>query len=100
MSQIDYYDHRLQTYFKNEDINNRQAKLIFKFRTHMLSEFQENFRGMYGHTLCSQCFKHLDSQNEIVNCQYIKENVNGYMKVTRIYGTEISVDEVKILENI
>ena len=100
MSKIDYSEHTMQTYFKSKEINTRQAKLIFKYRTHMLYEFQENFRGIYGHTLCSECSEHLDSQDEVNKCRLMKENIPECTELSKLYESEMGENEAKILKKV
>ena len=55
MNKINYNKFEIQTYLMNPKINKNQIKEIYKFRTHMLPNFKENFKGSEEEIPCSLC---------------------------------------------
>ena len=89
MSLLSYNSLKLQSYFKSSLISAKQAKSIFKFRTHM-ANVKENFHFMYKDTdlKCPECFQSPDTQvhllahsdGDIDNTKYSNIFRRGYHK--------------------
>ena len=85
---------------KRKDIKTDDARLIFKFRTHML-----NFATNYGHSIedktCPLCKKHDDDQDEVEGCEYLKEKFQNIEKIKKLYEEdEVPKDAIILLNKI
>ena len=80
-----YDNFRMQSYLSDPNISVKQAKLIFKFRTRMLMEFSDNFRGGPEKKLCKLCdYKHTDSQEMIIHCTKVHAKFGDPGKLNKI----------------
>ena len=100
MNEIHYNDLKLQTYLKNPQINKFEARNIFKFRTHMVEEFRENFKGNSKEIHCDECKSHRDNQDEILNCTDLTNKFAKLHKVLEAYSTDVPVEVSKIITQI
>ena len=81
MSKLNYFELEIQPYLTNQDINNEEAKQIFKWRTHMI-EVKENFKHAFDENdlFCPLCSVNgnnddRDSQEHIHTCSKITEEM-------------------------
>ena len=100
MKNLHYNDLKIQTYLKNPEINKFEASNIFKFRTHMVEEFRENFKGNSEEITCVKCKSHRDNQDEILNCTDLTNKFAKLHKVLDAYSTDVPVEVSKIITKI
>ena len=100
MKNLHYNDLKIQTYLKNPEINKFEASNIFKFRTHMVEEFRENFKGNSKEIHCDECKSHRDNQDEILNCTDLTNKFVRLHKVLGAYSTDVPVEVLKIITKI
>ena len=91
MNMLDYEKLKLQPYLEIDDISPLQAIDIFRFRTNMLEDFTDNFRGSKGKRMCISCKSHVDNQYEIGNCFLFKD------KIYLVYGANPSRQIAEII---
>ena len=65
-----------------------------------MADYKENFRGNSGHTPCTLCFSHLDTQSMCMTCPTIQENVSVEGNYEQIFSNNITKELVKSLEDI
>ena len=75
-------------------------KEIFKFRTHMLPNFKDNFRGSNEKVMCNECKSHYDSQEEIEKCIALNKNIEDLPKIRNIYENDIDEETTILLQKI
>ena len=62
-----------QEYFFSMNLNLKQIQILFRLRTHMLSEAKLNFKGSFGENIwCSVCSIFPESQEHIFTCSEIR----------------------------
>ena len=96
------YSHlKMQSYLEEEKITVKQAKLIFKYRTRMLMQFTDNFRGGPEKKMCSLCdYKQIDSQEAANHCTAIHAKFGNPQKLQNIYSSNIDMSDAILLERI
>ena len=67
MKNLKYSNLELQDYLKNSLVNSKYAKQIFKYRTRM-TKVGNNFKNS-GKNECPLCFKNVDSQEHLIDCE-------------------------------
>ena len=68
MSCVSYNSFKLQSYFSTSIVSAKQAKSIYKFRTHM-ANVKDNFHSMYNESnlSCPDCQQNLDTQQHLLD---------------------------------
>ena len=70
MSRLSYSCLKVQTYFKNSKISAKQAKSIFKYRSHM-ADVKDNFHSMIMNNdddlNCPECHNNTDNQEHLLD---------------------------------
>ena len=96
---INYNKFQIQNYIKSKDVTTDDARLVFKFRTHML-----NFANNYGHLnedkACPLCKNHEDDQDTLEECKYLTDKLKDIKNTKQIYEEEIPLDAISILKRI
>ena len=90
---IRYSDLKMQDYLLLNNMNKKEAIILFKFRTKM-APFSENFKAGGFSSTCPFCFSHIDSQEESFNCSVL----NKMMQIRGNY-VEISLKEIADLKD-
>ena len=71
---LNYYEFKIQNYLLSKDYSLEEKTLIFKYRTRILN-LGENFRAGREYVVCPLCKQHKDSQNNLLNCPTLKEDI-------------------------
>ena len=100
MKKVKYNKFEIQSYLTNPKIHKNQMKGIFKFRTHMLPHFKENFEGSEEEILCSLCNVHRDHQNEIQSCEILKASVPDLTIVEELYTGNVTEELTNVLSEL
>ena len=96
LDNIRYEKLEIQGYLSNQEISVTQAKILLKYRTGM-AEYRSN----YGATEdCKLCEKHLDSQDKIFDCEFIRKSSKISMKYDDLFTPNVEVETVRNLEEI
>ena len=75
LDSLNYSKLEIQKYLLLENLNNKQAQTLFRYRTRM-ANFGENYRGQKNSKLCPLCNFHLDNQKMgFENCLVLRKNV-------------------------
>ena len=96
MSKVSYKELKIQKYLLDKDIPTATARLVFKYRTHMLS-FHKNLKGMSKDEVCPLCNSHNDDQDEMENCPVLKEKFPQIGICKTIYEEDVSTEAVDVL---
>ena len=101
MENISFNKLKFSTYLKNQNINVKEATLLFQFRTRMY-QVTENFKTLYqNNPYCDLCKKELCSQKHLFSCKVLKsdlpELVTTTVKYEYIFGTNEQMSQVSKL---
>ena len=99
MADLEYSALEIQKYLKDKAITVQQAKILFKFRTRM-EDFSNNFKGGKPTGLCPLCRRNADMQKHSYQCNIILKNIQVMGRYEEIFGTNISKETAKTVENI
>ena len=96
LSNLHYSKFQTQSYLTNKDIPMTNKIEVFKFRTRM-----SNFSKNYGSTdPCPACRKHVDSQEELMNCSQVVENFENLHLLRNLYEEEVDPEAAKLITDI
>ena len=101
LSKLRYCELELQDYFTHHKVTAEEMRIVFRFRTRMLT-FGENFRGNNFGRLCPLCNKHIDCQDTLNDCQVIrnkfKDDFSGCIR--NLYSTYQTTEAIKMLSEV
>ena len=63
----------MQSYLRSNKITMKEKKLLFKIRTNIL-EVRKNYKQASNDILCPLCEKHIDSEENILQCEELNNN--------------------------
>ena len=92
MNGIEFKEIKCADYLATKEINEKQAKILFMFKTRMY-ETKQNFRNKYQPNMnCSLCNVELCSDQHLFNCKVLKKLVpeldsNKTVKYEHIFGS-------------
>ena len=99
MMKIQYNKFQIQNYMKSQDITTDDARVVFKFRTHMLN-FSKNYGHLNEDKACPFCKNHEDDQDNMEECEYLKDKFKDTRHLKKIYEEEIPLDAISLLNRI
>ena len=98
MENISFQTLKCSTYLKSNIIGEKQAKVLFQFRTRMY-QVKGNFKKQYLSNLyCDLCKKELCTQKHLFECKILKNTIpelknNQTVKYEHIFGNENEMNE-------
>ena len=99
MDNVAYRDLEMQDYFTSDQMDNKQKKTFFKYRTRM-ERFGENFLGGRDHVMCPVCTLNLDSQELSLQCPVVMKEIHCTGDIREIYGDAIRKEIVQTVTKV
>ena len=103
MRNLEYIELKAQEYLLNKNFTYEEIKLVFQFRTRMLS-FSENFKAGRETALCPLCNQHSDIQTLMLECPTICEEVkkqfrdSDNIQMSNFFNPNIDAYHVQVLK--
>ena len=99
MEKLEYKEIKIQNYLTREDINTKQKKIVFKYRTRMAT-FGENYRGGRSQVICPLCELHLDNQEMSYECPIVRSEITINGNISDIYREDMKLETVETITKI
>ena len=96
LDNLSYSGLRLQKYLNLENMTNLEAQTVFSYRTRM-SDYDENYHGVTGPSVCPLCHNHPDSQKWSYECKVISKNVLIKGRYSNIFSDNIENETVQTI---
>ena len=89
---INYQSFSIQPYLKSESLTHDQSKLLANLRANMI-EVKVNRKSLYSDLSCALGCTHVDSQDELLNCEpllkKLQYKINPNTQYKHIYSSKI-----------
>ena len=99
MSNLQYFELKLQTYFHQEGLSIKQIQDVFRFRTRMI-QVRENYKGQRGPYLCPLCNDYPDNQIHLFQCKKLNEKREENEIVDNLYTQDVTVENARKVSKI